>query len=160
MPAETVRQALRFSKPVCRSASKTRTATELDRLRLRAPSRIGMRTQRSGCSTRSGFGQAARLPAEHQVVAVAVLDLMIGVRRLGRRVEVASVRVLFKKILQIFVHTDIEQVPVVQTGALHAPVVELQSRAARPDAARSPSPRRCGRCCRCSAGSPARPERY
>ena len=52
---------------------------------------------------------------------------MIGVRCLGRRVEVPSVRVLFKKILQIFVHADIEQVPVVQTGALHAPVVELKA---------------------------------
>ena len=49
--------SLRFSKPVCRSASNTITATELDKLRLRAPSLIGMRTQRSGCSMSSASGR-------------------------------------------------------------------------------------------------------
>ena len=35
----------------------TITATELDRLRLRAPSLMGMRTQRSGCSMSSASGR-------------------------------------------------------------------------------------------------------
>ena len=46
----------RSAKSFCRRASYTTTATLLDKFRQRAPSRMGIRTQRSGCSASSCSG--------------------------------------------------------------------------------------------------------
>ena len=88
------------------------------------------------------FRQTAGLFAEHQVVAVAVFHLMIGVRRLCCRIEVAAVRIFLKKFIQIFIHTHIEQMPVVQTGTLHALIVD--SKAERLDQMQHTTCRRTG----------------
>ena len=64
-------------KPSCRHASKTTTATEFERLRLRFPGTIGRRISRSpGQSARTAGGQPGCFAPEKKRISFAVAHLV------------------------------------------------------------------------------------
>ena len=124
-----------LDSPICRTASKTPTAAALERFRLLASGRIGMRTRRSaGLRGEPAGGEPAALGAEDEGVAGPIAGVGVRPRRLGReRPEpVAADRV--GGLVERVDDAQVEVLPVVEPRPPAVPVVEPEpQRADQPE---------------------------
>ena len=75
--------------------------------------------------------QALRLPAEEQVAPVVIGDIAVGARRLCREQPLLDNVVFRIEVLEIVVYAHIDQMPVIQPGAAHGPLGDIEAQ--RPD---------------------------